>query len=170
MQVKKVLFWRDLITKKSDNRWLKFIFRDKKVTRVVGSPASQGDASSWVVFRPSTRCACLGTKNHPALGISLFSRAAHSLFTFLSLQINFRHRPLCFVLRSLQKKYVVTNTAVACFACLTQKTSDKKDSMTCMSIVVYHCIFFAMMATLDVRHLNVMNTQSDGTLWNLSTQ
>ena len=76
------------------------------MTRVVGSPASQGDASSWVVFRPSTRCACLGTKNHPALGISLFSRAAHSLFTFLSLQINFRHRPLCFVLRSLQKKYV----------------------------------------------------------------
>ena len=45
-------------------------------------------------------------KSHPALGISLLSKAAHSLFTFLSLQINFCHRPLSFVLVSLQKKYI----------------------------------------------------------------
>ena len=55
----------------------KIYLERQKSEEGVGSPAEQGDAESWVVFRPETRAACRGTKNHPARGISLRSRAAH---------------------------------------------------------------------------------------------
>ena len=55
----------------------KIYLERQKNEEVVCIPAEQGDAESWVVFRPETRAACRGTKNHPARGISLLSRAAH---------------------------------------------------------------------------------------------
>ena len=58
----------------------------KKSDEGVGSPAEQGDAESWVVFRPETGAACRGTKNHPARGISLRSRAAHYPSHFFCLE------------------------------------------------------------------------------------
>ena len=80
----------------------------QKNDSVVCSPASQGDASSWVVFCPSARCACFGTKNHPALGISLLSRAAHSLFTFFVSPNKFSS-PAAFFCNQISSKKVRCN-------------------------------------------------------------
>ena len=89
----------------------KIYLERQKSEEGVGSPAEQGDAESWVVFSAETRAACRGTKNHPARGISLRSRAAHYPSHFFVSKNKFESPIVAFfVIRSLQNKTFLTCT------------------------------------------------------------